>query len=434
MSRPAPASWRPVHGRGPSRRPLQRHRQLRIRRAELVDVTDADPAVVDRRTTAAGRTRYRTRCDYTRPRPCPNLKNETIAAPAPIAGHRTLLLRITDAGGETTVSAPFSVQARGPLNGANGGDGARLVAGFPARVFRGKGKKRHAVFVLRPSRTVPFGKEATVRGTLKGADGQPVIAADVRILVREARLGAQYVDRGGVTTAADGRFQFPVPAGSSRVLRLAYRAYTGDDAFVTRSTSTLNVPRPDPRQRPQARALARHREVQRAPRRPPVPATRSDARPADLPAGRRLARVRTPHAPARAGPSPSATTSSGRARAASPSASACVPTTPTRTRAESAAGYAFAWDDRARLALQVWVVSRDSTCPRRGRPVCIRLLRRTRTRSLRRVHFPPRHAVVGWGLRRLEVRCAAGHHDRPRRREVERQATPRPATTAQYRP
>ena len=59
--------------------------------------------------------------------------------------------------------------------------------------------------------------------------------------MREARLGAQYVDRGGVTTGADGRFQFPVPAGSSRVLRLAYRAYKGDDAFVTRSTSTLNT-------------------------------------------------------------------------------------------------------------------------------------------------------------------------------------------------
>jgi hypothetical protein len=80
---------------------------------------------------------------------------------------------VTDAGGETVVSAPFSVQARGPLNGVNGGDGARLVAGFPAKVFRGKGKKRHPVFVLRPSRTVSYGKGATIRGTLKGADGQP---------------------------------------------------------------------------------------------------------------------------------------------------------------------------------------------------------------------------------------------------------------------
>jgi hypothetical protein len=139
------------------------------------------------------------------------------------------------------VSAPFSVQARGPLNGSNGGDGARLVAGFPAKVFRGKGKKRHAVFVLRPSHTVSYGKGATIRGILKGADGQPVSGADVRILVREARLGAQYVDRGGVTTGGDGRFIFPVPAGSSRVLRLAYRAYLGDDAYAARSTATLNT-------------------------------------------------------------------------------------------------------------------------------------------------------------------------------------------------
>jgi hypothetical protein len=148
---------------------------------------------------------------------------------------------VTDAGGETTVSAPFNAQARGPLNGANGGDGSRLVAGFPAKVYRGKGKKRHAVYVLRTTRTISYGKGATIRGTLKGADGQPVSGGNIRILVRENRLGAGYVDRGGVTTGADGRFVFPVPAGSSRVLRLAYRAYLGDDAYATRSTSTLNT-------------------------------------------------------------------------------------------------------------------------------------------------------------------------------------------------
>ena len=214
-----------------------------IQRAEIVDVTDAaNPAVVATEDYSSGpNTDASTRCDFTRPRPCPDLKDETIAAPTPIAGHRTLLVRVTDAGGSSVVSAPFTVYARGPLNGANGGDGSRLVAGFPAKVFRGKGKKRHAVFVLRPSHTASYGKGATIRGTLKGANGQPVSGGDVRILVREARLGAQYVDRGGVTTGPDGRFVFPVPAGSSRVLRLAYRAYLGDDAYATRSTSTLNT-------------------------------------------------------------------------------------------------------------------------------------------------------------------------------------------------
>ena len=81
------------------------------------------------------------------------------------------------------------------------------------------------------------GKTAQIRGTLKGANGQPVGAADVRILIRENRLGAQYVDRGSVTTGADGRFQFTVPKGNSRFFRLAYRAYKGDDNFASRSTA-----------------------------------------------------------------------------------------------------------------------------------------------------------------------------------------------------
>jgi hypothetical protein len=88
---------------------------------------------------------------------------------------------------------------------------------------------------------VSYGKGARIRGTLKGANGQPVGSADVRILVRENRLGAHYVDRGGVTTGTDGRFQFTAPAGNSRFFRVAYRAYKGDDKFATTSTAALNV-------------------------------------------------------------------------------------------------------------------------------------------------------------------------------------------------
>ncbi len=214
-----------------------------IRRAEIVDVTDAsNPSVVASEDYNSGpNTDAGARCDYTRPRPCPDLKDETIAAATPIAGHRTLLLRVTDAGGETTLGAPFRIYARGPLNGANGGDGARVVSGFPAKVFRGKGKQRHAVFVLRPSHTVSYGKTAKIRGTLKGVNGQPIAGAQLRILVRENRLGAQYVDRGSVTTDANGRVVVGVPAGSSRLVRLAYRAYLGDDGFTARTTATLNV-------------------------------------------------------------------------------------------------------------------------------------------------------------------------------------------------
>jgi hypothetical protein len=214
-----------------------------IRRAEIVDVTDAaQPVVVASEDYGSGaKSDAGARCDYTRPRPCPDLEDEKIAASPAVGGHRTLIVRVADAGGATAVSAPFGVIARGPLNGVGGGDGARMSAGFPARVHRGKGKKRHRVYVLRSSRRVSFGKAATLRGILRNAAGQPIGGADLRILVREDRLGASYVDRAGVTTGADGRFEITLPKGSSRLVRIGYRAYAGDDGFAARVNAHLNV-------------------------------------------------------------------------------------------------------------------------------------------------------------------------------------------------
>jgi hypothetical protein len=190
---------------------------------------------------ASTQTAQKTGCDFARPRPCPDLKSEAIAASPAIAGKRTLLLRVTDAAGNQTVSPPFAVVARGPVNGSSGGDGARLVAGFPGHAFRGRGKARHRIGVLRPTKTVGFGHGKTVRGILRNAAGQPIAGADVRILVREDRLGAGYVDRGGVTTGTDGRFRLRLPKGSSRLVRLGYRAFNGDDAFASRVNAHLNV-------------------------------------------------------------------------------------------------------------------------------------------------------------------------------------------------
>jgi hypothetical protein len=213
-----------------------------IRHAELVDVTDAaNPSVVAAEDYNATATIQNTRCDFTKPRPCPDLKNETIAAPTPIAGKRTLLVRVTDAAGNQTVSTPFAVTARGPVNGAGGGDGARVVAGFPGHTFRGRGKARRKVGVLRPTRTVGWGHSAAVRGILRNAAGQPVAGAELRLLVRELRLGAPYVDRGAVATGADGRFQFRVTRGSSRRLRIAYRAYAGDTGLTAKSDVIFNT-------------------------------------------------------------------------------------------------------------------------------------------------------------------------------------------------
>jgi hypothetical protein len=214
-----------------------------IRKAEIVDVTDAvHPDVVASEDYGSGtRTDAGGRCDYTKPRPCPNVTNETIAASPAIGGHRTVVVRVTDAGGSTAVSAPFGIVARGQVNGDNGGDNARMSAGFPARTYRGKGSKRHRVYVLRPTHLADYGRGALLRGILRSSSGQAIGGADVRVLVREDRLGANYVDRGGVTTASDGRFQVKLPKGSSRLVRLAYRAYKGDDGFATSVRTHLNV-------------------------------------------------------------------------------------------------------------------------------------------------------------------------------------------------
>jgi hypothetical protein len=213
-----------------------------IRRAEIVDVTDANnPQVVAAEDYATTQTAQKGKCDYTRTRPCPDLKAEAIAASPAIAGHRTLLLRVTDSAGNQTVSAPFAVTARGPLNGAGGGDGARLVGGFPGHSMRGRGKARHRVGVLRPTKTVGFGHGALVRGTLRNAAGQPVAGAELRLLVRELRLGSHYADRGAITTTADGRFSFRITRGASRRVRIAYRAYAGDAGLAAKSDITLKT-------------------------------------------------------------------------------------------------------------------------------------------------------------------------------------------------
>jgi hypothetical protein len=213
-----------------------------IRRAEIVDVTDAsNPTVVAATDYNDTPTAQKAQCSYTRPRPCPDVKDQTIAAPTAIAGKRTILLRVTDAAGNETVSSPYAITARGPVNGSGGGDGARVVAGFLGHTMRGRGKSRHRVGVLRPSKTVRWGHRAIVRGILRNASAQPISGAQLRLLVRELKLGSHYADRGSVTTGADGRFVFGITKGSSRRFRVAYRAYAGDDRLTAKSDVTFNT-------------------------------------------------------------------------------------------------------------------------------------------------------------------------------------------------
>ena len=61
-----------------------------IRRAEIVDVTDADdPQVVAAEDYATTQSAQKGKCDYTRTKPCPDLKAETIATARRCPGSRT---------------------------------------------------------------------------------------------------------------------------------------------------------------------------------------------------------------------------------------------------------------------------------------------------------------------------------------------------------
>jgi hypothetical protein len=192
-----------------------------IRRAELIDVTDpARPVVVGVTPNV---------CDYRRPLPCPDLPGGTVAAAKQLVGRHALLVRVTDAAGNQTASAPFAILARGPGNGMGASDGARLSAGFRTTVVRRVKGKRRRVRVLRSTAAVGFGGDPTVRGTLRNAAGRAIAGARLRLTTREARRGAPSVAGGTVKTRKDGSFAADLPAGASRTITLSYTPFPGDD-------------------------------------------------------------------------------------------------------------------------------------------------------------------------------------------------------------
>ena len=176
------------------------------------------------------RRRLRTRAAASRSRgPARTSRTRPLAASPAIAGKRTLLVRVTDAAGNETVSTPFAVTARGPVNGAGGGDGSRLVAGFPGHTFRGRGKARKKVGVLRPTKTVGWGHSAAGQGDpaqrrRPAGGGRRAAAARARAAPRLELRRSRRGDR-------------PAPTAASRCAsRAAPHAATASPIAPTRAT------------------------------------------------------------------------------------------------------------------------------------------------------------------------------------------------------
>lgn len=218
-----------------------------IRKVELIDVTNpAAPAVVGVEDYGVIRTDANKVCDYSRPAACPTLGNETIRPSSLPAGQRTLIVRVTDAGGNIVDRGPYAVFAvtpsdRGALNGSGATEAGTLDVGWTAG-----GKSR---------RTLSYGAKAGIRGRLLNSNGQPIAGARVTMLSRDLRRDAAVVPRATLTTAADGTFRTTVAASASRLLQFAWLSHEKDVRFGANAYLTL-----------QARASARLEVSTRHPR------------------------------------------------------------------------------------------------------------------------------------------------------------------------
>ena len=180
-----------------------------IRRVELIDVSASGSRVVGFEDYAAGgRTATGDTCSFRLRKACPNLRDETVRPTSLPAGPRTLKVRIIDAGGNVTEQGPYAVSVatpsdRGPLNGTGATEDGTLSAHFS-----GSTKKR---------RTVSYRARVRISGRLLNSAGRPVAGALLRVLARDRRQGARFVERYTTTTGSDGIYRVRVRAAASRL-------------------------------------------------------------------------------------------------------------------------------------------------------------------------------------------------------------------------
>ncbi len=191
-----------------------------IRRVELVD---SAAGVVGASDSA---------CNYSKPAPCPNLSRKAVRPTSLPAGARLVTVLVVDTAGNVTSRGPFPVDAitpsdRGAFNGANATDGGSMQVAFT-----------HS---RRTHRTVGYGQRIGIGGRLRNSNGTPISGAQVEVLTRDLRRGAETIVRHALTTRSDGSFNYRTPASASRLIQFAWRAHVNDTRFATSAYLTLNV-------------------------------------------------------------------------------------------------------------------------------------------------------------------------------------------------
>jgi hypothetical protein len=154
--------------------------------------------------------------------PCPLRRSFTIAfdTGAVSNGAHRLSLVIADAANNTVTSKQWTAtfQNAGAANGSAASRLARLTA-------RLAGASNKAPL----QRRVAFGRTARLAGRLTDASGTPIANASLDVALRVLRPGSPWRAAGAVTTGPDGRWTMIVPRGSSREVRVSYRAFSRDE-------------------------------------------------------------------------------------------------------------------------------------------------------------------------------------------------------------
>jgi hypothetical protein len=145
-------------------------------------------------------------------------------------------------GTQGTTGAQGSSGAAG-TNGATGAQGAAgaLVSALGAP--NGSGASQSAVLHLGVTATIArtFKTRAMkLTGRLTSSTGQPIAGASLEVLARTAGTSALKLLTHAKTTT-NGTFTVQLPAGPSRAIEVAYRAYPSDASYTATASLTENV-------------------------------------------------------------------------------------------------------------------------------------------------------------------------------------------------
>jgi hypothetical protein len=140
----------------------------------------------------------------------------------------TISIANPNAATSTPVGPGSPAALRGPTNGTNASDQAKLTARWTSMV--------------KATRTSRYGQVNRITGRLTTATGQPISGALLDVAMTRAGLGARAASLASVRTGPMGAWTLTLPRSiSSSTLRFAYRSHLNDTIPVAAADLSLRV-------------------------------------------------------------------------------------------------------------------------------------------------------------------------------------------------